>query len=141
MAITEAERLARRQRREERRGRQRAQNIIRAAAMHEARLAYEGDKPQPRSENLSEAMRHFVGCSGWYYWHWRDCFYPPDVPGNKWFDFYASKFRTVELNAPFYSWPAVATVKTWRRQAGRRRFIYAIKANELITHTKRFVGT
>jgi uncharacterized protein YecE (DUF72 family) len=80
----------------------------------------------------------FVGCSGWYYWHWKFCFYPPGKPSSQWFNFYASKFKTVELNAPFYSWPTVATVQTWRRQAGRRRFVYAIKVNELITHQKRF---
>ena len=60
---------------------------------------------------------------------------------HRWFDFYASKFHTVELNAPFYSWPTIATVKTLRRQAGRKRFVYTVKVNELITHRKRMVGT
>ena len=56
---------------------------------------------------------------------------------------YAELFDTVELNAPFYSWPTVATVKTWLRQLGSRRrpFKYAVKVNELITHRKRLVGT
>jgi len=82
-----------------------------------------------------------VGCSGWFYWHWRDQFYPPGLPGTKWFAHYASKFRTVELNAPFYSWPKVSTVEGWLRQAARRRFVYTIKVNEMITHTKRFART
>ncbi len=47
----------------------------------------------------------------------------------------------MELNAPFYSWPTVGTVETWRKQAGRRRFIYTVKVCELITHVKRFAGT
>ena len=58
----------------------------------------------------------------------------------EWFEHYASKFKTVELNAPFYSWPTVATVDTWRRQPGRRKFTYAVKVNELITHQKRMSG-
>jgi uncharacterized protein YecE (DUF72 family) len=39
---------------------------------------------------------------------------------------------TVELNAPFYGWPTVATVKTWLRQA-QEDFVYTIKVSELIT--------
>jgi uncharacterized protein YecE (DUF72 family) len=82
-----------------------------------------------------------VGCSGWFYWHWRGGFYPQGVPTSRWFAHYAKAFRTVELNAPFYSWPKLSTVRGWITQAGRRRFVYTVKANELITHTKRFVGT
>ncbi len=52
----------------------------------------------------------------------------------------AAKFDTVELNAPFYSWPKPATIKTWRRQA-RPGFIYSIKVNQVITHEKRFSRT
>ena len=52
-----------------------------------------------------------------------------------------NSFRTVELNAPFYSWPTLAAVKSWLQQAGRKRFVYTIKVSELITHVKRFKGT
>lgn len=129
----------RRARRAERRERQRQENVHRAAKMHRARIEYERNPP-PTSPPPPPSP-HYVGCSGWYYWHWKGSFYPPALPGSKWFDHYASQFRTVELNAPFYSWPTIATVQTWLRQAARRRFIYTIKASELITHTKRFTGT
>ena len=137
--------LERRAKREERRARQRAASVGRARKMHVARLAYEAEvaatprtaKP-PRKSKKCEA---YVGCSGWFYWHWRDCFYPPNSPSSRWFDHYASNFDTVELNAPFYSWPTIGTVKSWVRQAGRRKFVYTVKACELITHTKRFTGT
>ena len=82
-----------------------------------------------------------VGCSGWFYWHWRGGFYPPELPTNRWFQHYSQHFKTVELNAPFYSWPTTAAVQAWVRQAGRRKFIYTVKASELITHVKRFSGT
>src|SRR4030095_3566882 len=72
---------------------------------------------------------------------WRGPFYPADLPTNRWFPHYAGRFKTVELNAPFYSWPTIATVESWIRQAGRRQFVYAVKVCELITHIKRFAGT
>ena len=82
-----------------------------------------------------------VGCSGWFYWHWRGGFYPVSLPTSDWFSHYSARFKTVELNAPFYSWPTVATVGTWVRQAERREFVYTVKAPELITHLKRLTGT
>ncbi|MFZ2029641.1 MAG: DUF72 domain-containing protein [Vitreimonas sp.] len=82
-----------------------------------------------------------VGCSGWFYWHWKRCFYPEAISTSAWFDYYAARFKTVELNAPFYSWPTVATVRTWVKQAQRRDFVYTVKVSELITHVKRFKDT
>lgn len=136
----------RRARRAARRARQRETNVSRARAMHAARLTHERaavDCPTAREKKRSgESPQSFhIGCSGWFYWHWRGGFYPTDLPANQWFEHYASQFRTVELNAPFYAWPTVATVKSWLRQAGRRNFIYTVKVSELITHVKRFSGT
>jgi uncharacterized protein YecE (DUF72 family) len=127
----------RRAKRTARREEQRQGNVHRAAKMHAERLGAPLVK-RGRTARNDGAQNYHVGCSVWYYWHWRDIFYPNDLPSSKWFDHYAARFRTVELNAPFYSWPTIATVKTWSRQIGKRRFFYAIKVNELITHTKRF---
>ena len=84
------------------------------------RLAYEATHPDDEAGTHPSHAKPGapVGCSGWFYWHWRDCFYPPGVPTSQWFDHYASQFRTVELNAPFYAWPTLATVQTWRRSPG-----------------------
>ena len=115
--------------------------------MHVARLEYEQTHPRASEKKAAKARRAktapvaHVGCSGWYYWHWGGAFYPERLPSSGWFEHYSKHFDTVELNAPFYSWPTLATVATWRRQAGRRKFVYAIKVNELITHTKRFART
>lgn len=107
--------------------------------MHAARLAVKKDTvTRSASAGLPPIL---IGCSGWYYWHWKGLFYPQSVPSSAWFGRYASKFDTVELNAPFYSWPTLGTVKTWLRQAGRKRFVYTVKVSELITHVKRFRGT
>jgi uncharacterized protein YecE (DUF72 family) len=125
--------------RQARRDRQREQNITRAAQMHEARLAH---IPLPlKRQPAAKLSTYYVGCSGWFYWHWRDRFYPTHSKTSDWFAYYAKKFHTVELNAPFYAWPTVGTVKTWKKQSGRRRFVYTVKASELITHVRRFSRT
>jgi uncharacterized protein YecE (DUF72 family) len=126
-------------RREARRAKQREQNVVRAQKMHDARIARDNEAASDPSGSISSPRgKYFVGCSGWYYWHWRDCFYPPGSSSSKWFAHYAKHFKTVELNAPFYSWPTLGTVQTWNRQCLGRSFVYTVKVNELITHTKRF---
>lgn len=85
-------------------------------------------------------MEIHVGCSGWFYWHWRGLFYPQDGSTRDWFKHYASVFDTVELNAPFYKWPRPATVKGWRRGAGPD-FQFTVKVNGAITHERRMVRT
>jgi uncharacterized protein YecE (DUF72 family) len=137
--LTRDERCAKRQARREK---QRTENVGRAAKMHAARLEWErGASPAPAKPIAAATGKIHVGCSGWFYWHWRGLFYPDGVPTRDWFSHYADRFRTVELNAPFYSWPTVAAVRAWIAQAGRRRFVYTVKASELITHVKRFTGT
>ncbi len=132
----------RRLRREARRAAQRQQSVLRAKKMRLARFAaMESPNSHATTKTRRALPRFFVGCSGWFYWHWRGDFYPSDLPTQKWFEHYARRFKTVELNAPFYSWPTVATVQSWIRQAGRRQFVYTVKVCELITHTKRFRGT
>ena len=135
------DRSAWRARREEKRQRQRAQSVLRAREMHAARLAAGAPDSATRRPANALSRRVYVGCSGWFYWHWRGAFYPEGSSTGAWFEHYAKTFHTVELNAPFYSWPKVSTVEGWRRQAGRKAFTYTVKVSELITHVKRFAGT
>lgn len=128
----------RRGRRAERRVKQRETNLLRASKMHKARLLADVSG-QP--EELAPPPLVNIGCSGWFYWHLKGSFYPTQMPTNQWFSHYADYFHTVELNAPFYSWPTLRTVETWRVQAEGRDMVYTIKASELITHIKRFEGT
>jgi uncharacterized protein YecE (DUF72 family) len=130
---------ARRAAREARRAKQRDENLGRAETMRAARLA---DAAAPvESERRTKLPILNIGCSGWFYWHWKRCFYPGELTTREWFDYYAARFATVELNAPYYSWPTLATVRAWLKQAGRKNFVYTVKVSELITHTKRFSGT
>ena len=127
----------RRARKMERRAKQRLANEGRALKMRAARIAAEL-APIAGSESLPVFN---VGCSGWFYWHWRGAFYPQAMPTQGWFGHYAREFHTVELNAPFYSWPTVNAVKGWLKQAEGAELVYTVKVCEHITHVKRFVRT
>jgi uncharacterized protein YecE (DUF72 family) len=105
--------------------------------MHAARLRTEAERPIGAPE-LKPSV--YVGCPGWRYWKWRDSFYA-GVPQKNWFEHYLKRFDTVEINASFYSWPTVANVQAWRRQSGKKKFVYTVKVCELITHVRRFKGT
>lgn len=82
--------------REERRQKQRLANVGRAQKMHAARIA-KTDDAEPLQASRTPSSGVYVGCSGWYYWHWKGRFYPADVPSNQWFSIYAQQFNTVEL--------------------------------------------
>jgi hypothetical protein len=86
--------------REARREQQRKDSVERAARMHNARTAQTFEPGQPRTKLASTC---YVGCSGWFYWNWREGFYPAGSQPSEWFDHYARAFNTVELNAPYYS--------------------------------------
>ena len=77
-----------------------------------------------------------IGCSGWQYQHWRGRFYPHDLPQERWLEFYAQRFDTVELNASFYRLPAAATFAGWARRLPPS-FLMAVKASRYLTHVKR----
>ena len=109
--------------------------------MHKLRLEGRHSRQKSGPTRSESTSRYHIGCSGWFYWKWRGVFYPEALPTKEWFSHYASRFRTVEINASFYSWPTEANVKAWLRAAGRRLFIYTVKVCELITHVKRFKGT
>lgn len=129
----------RRARKAERRVKQREITVLRAAKMHQTRLLAETTGADFSTVPAPPALN--IGCSGWFYWHLRGDFYPTQMPTSGWFSHYADHFDTVELNAPFYSWPTVATVLGWRRQAEGRAMIYTVKVSELITHLMKFEGT
>ena len=77
-----------------------------------------------------------VGCSGWQYKHWRGDFYPADLPQSKWFEHYAARFDTVEINNSFYRLPERATFASWARRAPMG-FEFAVKASRFLTHMKK----
>jgi uncharacterized protein YecE (DUF72 family) len=83
-------------------------------------------------------MSHlWVGTSGYVYPHWRrGVFYPPGLRQRDELGWYASRFRTVELNNPFYRLPEPESVDRWRA-AVPEGFVFAVKASRYITHVRR----
>ncbi len=77
-----------------------------------------------------------IGCSGWVYPDWRGVVYPADAPQRTWFEIYARRFDTVELNTTFYRLPRAETVEGWARQAPPG-FRYAVKLGQYCTHRKK----
>jgi uncharacterized protein YecE (DUF72 family) len=88
----------------------------------------------PHDQHFSPSI--LIGCSGWHYRHWHGNFYPANLPVTRWFDFYAERFNTVEINNTFYRLPEAETFVSWRTRAPAN-FKYAIKASRFLTHMKK----
>ena len=79
----------------------------------------------------------WVGTSGYVYAHWRrGVFYPEGLRQREELPYYAQRFRTVELNNPFYRLPGPESFDRWR-EAVPDDFLYAVKASRYITHIRR----
>jgi uncharacterized protein YecE (DUF72 family) len=85
-------------------------------------------------------VKFHVGCSGFYYTHWKPDFYPKDLPKSKWFEYYCEHFNSLELNVTFYRFPKIATFENWYRKTPAD-FKFTVKAPRLITHFKQFNDT
>ena len=79
----------------------------------------------------------WVGTSGYVYPHWRrGVFYPEGLRQRDELGWYAGRFRTVELNNPFYRLPEPESFDRWRA-AVPDSFVFAVKASRYITHVRR----
>ena len=81
-------------------------------------------------------MPVLVGTSGWQYRHWRERLYPKELAQKGWLEYYADRFRIVELNNSFYQLPKPASFEGWFKRTPED-FILAVKANRYITHVRR----
>ena len=80
--------------------------------------------------------RVLIGTSGWHYDSWRGPFFPTGMPVKNQLQYYASQFRTAELNGVFYRTPTPKAVKSWKEQTGKD-LAFTWKASKFITHWKR----
>lgn len=83
-------------------------------------------------------MEIHIGCSGYYYNHWRDLFYPEDLPKKNWLVYYSGHFNTVEINNTFYRMPLENTVKNWY-SITPKSFTFSIKAYRYFTHLRKLI--
>ncbi|MCW3120016.1 MAG: hypothetical protein JWM28_4098 [Chitinophagaceae bacterium] len=80
-------------------------------------------------------MKWHIGCSGFHYKDWKGSFYPVGLKQKNWFDFYSSRFDTLELNVTFYRFPRLNILQNWYTKSGAG-FSFSVKAPRLITHYK-----
>ncbi len=81
-------------------------------------------------------MKTYIGCSGFHYAHWKNKFYPEDLPKKKWLEYYAGRFNTVEINNTFYKMPEAKDLKMWK-ETTPASFRFTLKANRYFTHQKK----
>jgi uncharacterized protein YecE (DUF72 family) len=80
--------------------------------------------------------RYLIGTSGWHYDDWKSRFYPEKLPKEKWLEFYARHFSTLELNNTFYHLPTEKALNNWH-DSSPPGFIFSVKVSRYITHIKR----
>jgi uncharacterized protein YecE (DUF72 family) len=78
----------------------------------------------------------YLGTSGYSYADWKDVFYPVHLNRGEWLEFYATEFRTVELNFTYYRIPTVDQMHRYARQTPEG-FVFTVKAHQDITHTRK----
>jgi uncharacterized protein YecE (DUF72 family) len=99
-----------------------------------ARSAARG--PSRSSKTEAPAAVLHVGTSGWHYQSWLGPFYPEATKAKDFLAYYVTRFRTTELNNPFYRTPTEAVVRSWR-DGTPEGFLFAWKVSRVITHLKR----
>jgi uncharacterized protein YecE (DUF72 family) len=77
-----------------------------------------------------------IGCSGFFYDHWKGVFYPEELQKKRWFEYYISRFTSVELNITFYKLPDKETFTKWHKESPPG-FIFSVKGSRFITHVKK----
>ena len=81
-------------------------------------------------------MQLFTGTSGFAYKEWKGAFYPEAIRNEDMLSYYASHFRSVEINNSFYRMPAEKTLTQWTEQVPPE-FRFVLKAPQRITHFTR----
>lgn len=79
----------------------------------------------------------YMGCSGWHYDHWLGVLYNSR---RRYLEQYARFFHSVEVNSTFYRFPKEGQLKKWF-DATPDDFVFSVKMNRYITHTKRLHET
>lgn len=85
-------------------------------------------------------MEIHIGLSAFNNTKWAGDFYPRDLPRTEWFAYYCTRFDTYEINATFYRFPTVKSLKGWYAKSPEG-FLFSVKAHKSITHMRRFEGT
>jgi uncharacterized protein YecE (DUF72 family) len=78
----------------------------------------------------------YAGTSGFAYAAWKPGFYPAKLASKQFLNHYASRLNCVEINYTFRRLPSASTLEGWIA-ATPPGFVFAVKANQRITHIAR----
>jgi uncharacterized protein YecE (DUF72 family) len=82
----------------------------------------------------------YLGTSGFSYKDWVGVYYPGNLQQREWLSYYAREFKTCEVNSTYYAIPSAATLASMASKTGEG-FLFAIKANQEMTHRREDNGT
>jgi uncharacterized protein YecE (DUF72 family) len=82
-----------------------------------------------------QALSH-IGTSGWSYPDWKGLFYPRELKSTDWLAYYASKFKTLEINSSFYHLPKKNVVENWVNKVPND-FLFCPKMSRYLTHIQK----
>jgi uncharacterized protein YecE (DUF72 family) len=89
-------------------------------------------------ERLFNDPHLMLGTSAFTASGWSGSFYPAGMKSPDYLTYYASRFRTVEIDSTYYGTPAPSTVESWYRKTPPD-FIFAVKVPQAVTHEKLLV--
>jgi len=93
--------------------------------------------PAARGRRLNRmAAEIHIGTQGWNYDAWLGPFYPSGTRPSDFLTVYSRAFDSVEVDSTFYASPAAATLRGWIERTPRR-FVFALKMPQEITHEQR----
>lgn len=118
----------------------RLENAVRGKGFVEQVPVPPGDKTRLlRGSRLAdiEAMSDLLaGTSSWTKPEWAARFYPRGAAARQPLPYYATRFRTVEIDATWHRCPPLSWVEGWREKTPEG-FVFAAKIPKAITHEKR----
>src|SRR5215471_7346835 len=78
----------------------------------------------------------YAGTSGFAYPALKPAFYPAKLPSKQFLKHYSERLNCVEINYTFRRLPSASTLANWVEQTSPG-FVFAVKANQRITHINR----
>jgi uncharacterized protein YecE (DUF72 family) len=84
-------------------------------------------------------MKVYAGTSGFSYQGWKGSFYPDHLPTGEMLRYYAERLPAVEINNTFYRLPKESMLAAWAEEVPPG-FLFALKASQYITHSKRLAA-
>jgi uncharacterized protein YecE (DUF72 family) len=98
------------------------------------------EDPGQLANSLIVEWRHsetglLLGTSAFTANGWSGAFYPPGMKPHDFLSYYATQFKTVEIDSTYYGTPSAPTVTNWYERTPPD-FIFAAKVPQIVTHEK-----